>query len=160
MNAWTHEVTRCKQSQRECAGKDSMLSLPQLTCALSKAQQSFTSLINHMNRSYTPLTWQKFVHEASKNFQCRKNPIFRTVLVWLNTVEYSIRIYVEYSHKYQQSLCYYYKLYLFSYLLKSVFESEMYLLHLNAVMKWGWASQTESKGWKLCTGYMSDLISL
>ncbi len=45
----THEVTRCKQAQREYAGKAYLLSLPQLTCVLSQAQQSFTSLINHMN---------------------------------------------------------------------------------------------------------------
>ncbi len=61
-----HEVSRCKQAQRECAGKGSLLSLPQLTCALSQAQQSFTSLINHMNRSNTALAGQKFVLAAAK----------------------------------------------------------------------------------------------
>ncbi len=70
----THEVSRCKQAQRECAGKGSLLSLPQSTCALSQAQQSFTSLINHMNRSNTALAGQKFVLAAAKIFSMQEKP--------------------------------------------------------------------------------------
>ncbi len=68
-----HEV-RCKRAQRECAGKGSLLSLPQLTCALSQAQQSFTSLINHMNQSNTALAGQKFRKNpaCSMNTSCRQ----------------------------------------------------------------------------------------
>ncbi len=55
----------------------STLSLPQLTCMLSQAQRSFTSLINHINWSNKALAGQKFVLSAAKKLKCRKNPDVR-----------------------------------------------------------------------------------
>ncbi len=47
------EVTMCKQAQRECAGRLSALS-PSVNMHYHKhTQQSFTSLVNHMNWSNT-----------------------------------------------------------------------------------------------------------
>ncbi len=51
----------------------STLSLPQLTCMLSQAQRSFTSLINHINWSNKALAGQKIL-SAAKKLKCRKNP--------------------------------------------------------------------------------------
>ncbi len=76
----THEGTRCKQAQRECAGKGSLLSLPQLTRTLSQAQQSFASLINHMNHSNTALAGNKFVLAAAKKFSMQEKPRFCTFI--------------------------------------------------------------------------------
>ncbi len=58
----THEVSRYKQAQRECVWKGSLLSLPQSTCTLSQAQLSFTSLINHMNRSNVYIYYHYFFY--------------------------------------------------------------------------------------------------